>query len=454
MIKTRSLVQSLNLTARFLPKYLFRSAVSMSEHSDLLSSQLDSYQRESTNEVISCIKEIDSENYEIVLNDSILYPEGGGQPWDLGHVNGIKVVKVLKSTGQNKQVRVTLTAPLEVGAHVTCVVDWKRRYDFMQQHTAQHLFSAIADKLFSADTVGWSLGDESVSVDLSLALSAVQLSQVESECNEFIRKGLAVSWKVFSRSDLDCADEAQLSLLRGGVKGAALELQELRMVGIEGLDLNPCGGTHLRSLSEINLLKVLGAEKAKGGVRVRFVAGDRALTHFGECVKREAMLSQKLSVPPAQYSEHLDRLFREKRDLLKKFDLYAEELAGHFGAALGSAALSSGALFVAQHRTGADLKFLMKAADSVLAAHPSAVVYLSGDELLPSTAQGKKGKTEPIAGPYVLFGSPEAVGKVKDAVHAAVAGRGGGRPGRLQGQGASLENLSEVARLLETSLLE
>ncbi len=326
----------------------------------------------------------------------------------------------------------------------------------------QHLFSAVADKLFKADTVGWSLGQESVSVDLALPLSGDQLAQIEHDCNEMVRKGSQVKWKLYSREELagsaaEGAENDELSNIRGGVKGAALDLAELRMVSIEGLDLNPCGGTHLRSLSEINLVKVVGTEKAKGGVRVRFVAGERAIAYFEQCVQREAVISAKLSVPAAQWASHLDKLMKERKDASKRLDVLSEELAGYYGSALAAAASSDVNAVVAEHRTGADLKFLIKAAESVLAARPSALVFLSGDDLLPlssgAAAAKKGGKTEPVSGPYVLFGGAEATGRTKEGVQAIVAGRGGGRPGRLQGQAAGLEKLEQVREYLTAEIV-
>ncbi len=115
---------------------LHRIAVAM-DCGGFLQSQVDSYQTESINKVISCEKCVDSENFAVILDDSVLYPEGGGQPWDLGFVNDVRVVKVLKCPGQNKHIQVDLEAPLEVGTLVKSVVNWERRYDFMQQHTAQ-----------------------------------------------------------------------------------------------------------------------------------------------------------------------------------------------------------------------------------------------------------------------------------------------------------------------------
>ncbi len=103
----------------------------------LLQSQVDSYQKESLNTVVSCEKISGTETFQVILEDTVLYPEGGGQPWDLGFVNGVEVLKVQKASGTNNHVQIDLVAPVEVGTIVKSVVNWERRYDFMQQHTAQ-----------------------------------------------------------------------------------------------------------------------------------------------------------------------------------------------------------------------------------------------------------------------------------------------------------------------------
>jgi misacylated tRNA(Ala) deacylase len=114
--------------------YTNRCIVQKMSSSGLLACQLDSYKTQGTSKVVSCDKVGDL--YQVVLEDSVLYPEGGGQPWDFGYVAGTKVEKVVKYAG-NKQVLVELPNPAEVGSEVSCKVDWERRYDIMQQHTAQ-----------------------------------------------------------------------------------------------------------------------------------------------------------------------------------------------------------------------------------------------------------------------------------------------------------------------------
>jgi len=363
------------------------------------------------------------------------------------------------------------------------------------------LFSAVADKLFQAETTGWALGAEYVSVDLSTPtfLTGAQIEDIETETNRMIAAGSAVNWKVYSKDQIvnhdstksDPSSPEELNLLRGGPKGAALELEELRMVHIDGLDLNPCGGTHLRGLSEINLLKVMGFDKDAGRncVRVRFLAGQRALNYFKDCVQRETSLSTQLSVPPVQHPAAVEKLLKDKRDNAKRLETYAEELAELYAMSLFAApekalnhstesAVSTPVY--AFHRPGADLKFLVKAATTILTLYQKAnptvttspLVFLSGDSNMPVFVSAleppkaakpvKKGakKTDategsaPVAvedglcGAFVLFGAEALVQSLKEPLLGVVGGKGGGRPGRLQGTAANLENIEEVRKLL------
>jgi len=482
--------------------------------SNLLACQKDSYITEGTSKVISCTK--GETAYHVVLADSVLYPEGGGQPWDYGVVAGMKVEKVVKGVESN-QVVVELPNPLVEGMEVQCSVDWTRRYDFMQQHTAQHLFSAVADKLFKAETTGWSLGAETVSVDLStpILLTAAEIQEIEAESNRMIASGASVNWKMYSKEEIlgaesahseifsesleSSCEHAELSLLRGGPKGAAMDLDELRMVHIEGLDLNPCGGTHLRGLNEINVLKVLGFDKDNNRkcVRVRFLAGLRALNYYRDCINREVALSSHFSVPPAQHPDAAEKLLKEKRDLTKRLDVYGEELAelyalsllsqpeknlnkkGILDTAVSDAATAEVPVF-AYHRPGADLKFVVRVATTILAAYQKQqnaatvpLVFISGDDGMPvftsvldppkaakpsKASKGKPvsatsggGKIESgISGPFVLFGDEGVVQKLREPLLGLIHGKGGGRPGKLQGTAACLDpaTLAGVRALL------
>lgn len=267
------------------------------------------------------------------------------------------------------------------------------------------------------------------------------------------------------------------------------------MVHIDGLDLNPCGGTHLRGLNEINLLKVMGFEKdaGRGCVRVRFLSGARALNYFKECIQRESGLSASLSVPPAQHPAAVEKLLKDKRDNAKKLDIYAEELAELYAISLHSDASKAHnsvnnvlpeVPVYSYHRAGADLKFLVKAATTVLTLHQKRfpgstkcpLIYLSGDSNMPvfvSALDPPKAKPakksakkdasvanddnmdnkvcalgEGLGGAFVLFGAESTVAALKEPLMGVIGGKGGGRPGRLQGTAVQLEALDEVRKLL------
>jgi alanyl-tRNA synthetase len=400
----------------------------------------------------------------LLLEDSVLYPEGGGQPWDLGKINSFPVTRVTKPDTvpdhllplSSKIVEVEIEGgPIEVGIDAKCEVDWNRRYEFMQQHTAQHLFSAVADELYHADTVGWSMGTDSATVDLASnpLLTNDQLMHIEREVNLKIREGLPVSWKVYSKHDLENAEtNPELKTLRGGVKGAALQMEELRLVSIGNVDTNPCGGTHLKSLSEINIFKVVGTEKDRGSIRARFVAGERALSYFQKCIERETSMSTKLSAPSTEHVGIVEKLLKEKKELSKRYDIHSEELAMLWGKSLAG----TDEPLIVVHRPGADLKFLVKAATTIAEIQPECLILLSGDENMPAPLGGKPVKIDlrkPISGPMVLFGEVNLVNEIKDQVLQILGGRGGGRPGKLQAQATNLNKLDDVRAILSNVML-
>lgn len=380
----------------------------------------------------------------IVLDDCVLYAEGGGQPADFGFVQNIPVVDVQKvpssSPYPSTAVRVTLKGQLPqemttVGTMLECEVNWQRRYDHMQQHTAQHLLSALAYRHFKADTVGWALGSDSVTVDLMSTppITPAQIEELEGLVNAQIRLGTNVEWVVKPREaivgngdsgDDDSKDSTQqesssdpiLKSLRGAPKGAAADIPFLRLVHIDSLDLNPCGGTHLTRLSEIQMLKIIGTEKDRGATRLRFVAGQRCINLLQNCLLRESALTSMLASPPPTHVSKIEKVFQEKKVLEKQIKTLSSEIALGIGSSLASL-LSNNNRVIIHHRHGADLAMLSAIADSVMASGCDAsilnnsLIFLSGDaELKPekapssssSSSKGKgggKGKDETVIPP-------------------------------------------------------
>ncbi|PNW73339.1 hypothetical protein CHLRE_14g628400v5 [Chlamydomonas reinhardtii] len=435
------------------------------------------------------------QQYEVYLAESPLFPESGGQPCDQGVVTVLAdtggadaaqtVIKVMAVAWKEGRLAHTTDVPLPPGARVEVAVDWARRYDHMQQHTGQHVFSAVADLLLGADTASWELhplepaahggGDYGcVSVDLTVpSLTAEQVLELEARANAELRAVRRVEPLVLDpRSPLDLERMEALRAdptFRGKlpppekIKGG-----RLRLVHVEGLDINACGGTHVRCTGEVQVLKVVGVERTRGQTRVRMMTGGRALSALAGCLTREAALTAKLTVPPSRQEEFVDMLLRDRRDGAKARKLLAAELAALLGrqlvlapppppppqaaaaagqeaaaqaaaAAVGAGAAAGPAVrWAALHRPAADLDFLSLMASAALEASPALqLLLLTTDDsepgALPAPAP-KPGVEDSVELTFLVAGQPDLVKAAGAKVAEALGGRGGGRPGRYQGK--------------------
>lgn len=443
-------------------RHRLSSSVTMNMDGNLLISQKDSYVTSSVNTIVNCsIDKIDSSKYNVILDDSCLYAEGGGQPFDLGYIDDVPIMSVYKCDDYLEQfpkaVTVSTSEPIEIGKLVTCKVDWNRRYDHMQQHTSQHLFSALAHKHFQADTVGWSLGTDSITIDINKLLTARELNKLEDIVNEEILKDSKIDYSIHTKEDIIAGE---LENLRGAPKGIALNLPVLRLVNIAGIDKNPCGGTHLSSLHECRCLHIIGTSNEKGMLRVRVVAGNRALQYFRSSIDRENKLSSLLKVPVSNQYDKVDKIVKDSAINEKKVKVLTNELAQNIGASIVSDinVLSSNKSNKRLHiirRHSADSNFLASIADVIESIDPSIVyanfILLCGDDAPVGTA--KVDVKAVVNGQFILLGNKEIIsGQMKDVVIATLSAKAGGRPGRLQGTSPFIchEKLNE----LESKLLE
>ncbi len=231
--------------------------------------------------------------YEIALDASIFYPEGGGQPCDLGSLGGFQLESVVER-GDTVIHRLKIPADgdattLAEGAIVDCVLDLARRRDHSQQHSAQHLLSAILAKKINATTLSFHLGQAYSSIDLDIAAPDRKLlDAVEDEILDTIKKGQPVITHVCSQ------EEAEKYPLR---KDISVDSTELRIVEIAGSDYSACCGTHVKDIRELVLFRILRAEKYKAGCRLFFVAGRRAILDWRRlaAIARDAALAAAVS---------------------------------------------------------------------------------------------------------------------------------------------------------------
>lgn len=220
---------------------------------------IDSYATEFRAAVIDA----SPDHLRIYLDRTAFYPTSGGQPHDLGTIDGIAISEVIDE--EDGRVAHLLSAPLEA-SQVDCRIDWARRFDHMQQHTGQHLLSAVLLELFSAQTVSFHLGAESSTIDIARGvLDPGEVRRAVERANQIVfeNRPVTVTFR-HSSEDLGLRKPTE----REGV---------VRIVSIEDLDQSACGGTHVRATGEIGAVLIRRLEKVRGNVRVEFMCGMRAL---------------------------------------------------------------------------------------------------------------------------------------------------------------------------------
>ena len=234
----------------------------------------------------------------VVLDRTAFYPTSGGQPHDAGTLAGIPVVDVTDAGDHVVHVLEAGSSPPGIGVEIEAEIDWDRRYDHMQQHTAQHLVSAAFLQQLRAETVSVHLGDTST-IDLERpALSPEEAAAVEDAVAGAVYDNRAVAVRFVD------ADEADRLGLRRPAKRSGM----LRLIEIEGIDRSACGGTHVKATGELGPILLRRWERAKGHLRVEFLAGWRALRDY--CWKH-AFVSEwaaRLTVGDRELPEALGRL--------------------------------------------------------------------------------------------------------------------------------------------------
>ena len=217
----------------------------------------------------------------VYLDRTAFYPSSGGQPFDLGTLGGIAVNDVVDEEGRIAHV---LNAPL-AGDDVAGVIDWQRRFDHMQQHTGQHLLSAVLVELFDAQTVSFHLGAESSTIDVARVLDAGQIRKGEARANAvvFENRPVTVSFQD-SSADLDLRKPTE----REGV---------IRIVSIENLDRSACGGTHVRATGEIGPILIRKLDRIRGNLRIEFVCGMRAAKRARADFEALSTIARAFSAP-------------------------------------------------------------------------------------------------------------------------------------------------------------
>ncbi|ETI43745.1 hypothetical protein L917_10855 [Phytophthora nicotianae] len=391
--------------------------------------------------------------YELELHDTVLFPEGGGQPWDTGSIDGVPVNQVYVKDGRclhRVSVKDGAKAPFVEGQEVVANVDWARRFDHMQQHSAQHLFSAIAEQ-YGYDTTTWSLGEERCNVELvpmngasasevttgkksgkeKNVIPAETLQKIEEKVNEAIVSGLAMT-PSFAKPGTEEWEKIAAKFEPGQTPKA------MRIVTIDGLDVNPCCGTHVQNLAQLRSLRVLSTEYARGASRVWFVAGERVNREFSRMLRNEHAMTKLLSSAPDDHASRVERLLQFQKSATKELKNLQKELAASIARDL-MAQTSEGV--VTYHRDEGDLGFLQTLLSMLGDAKNDAVFVLTAGELLGE-------------GLFLIAGPPEFIIAHGKSVLPLIDGKGGsGKNGIIQGKAKGLANVDAlVAKLQEFRL--
>jgi alanyl-tRNA synthetase len=205
---------------------------------------------------------------ELFLDATIFYPEGGGQPCDLGSIAGVPLLEV-KEEGDRVLHRLAQKPSVQPGDLVPLVLEAGRRRDHCQQHSGQHLLSAILERDYGIHTIGFHLGREACTIDVTAqSLDDARRLAIEAVAEDFIRND-----RPFVVHECPPEDPGSFPIRKKLPEGAA----SIRIVEIDGYDWVACCGTHVRSAGELRAFRILGSERYKGNIRISFVSGDRAV---------------------------------------------------------------------------------------------------------------------------------------------------------------------------------
>lgn len=358
----------------------------------------DAYQKEFTARVVDCRP--GKKGYEIVLDRTCFYPEGGGQPGDHGTLNDIPVTDTHEKDGE---VLHHTAQPLEIGAAVHGVIDWNRRFDLTQQHSGEHMVSGVVHRIYGYDNVGFHMGADTITIDFSGELTMEQLWEVEQEVNRRIWQNSPVKCWYPTAQELSAIPYRSKKELTGAV----------RIVEFPGADICACCGTHVAHTGEIGLVKLLTAEKFHSGVRVEMLAGERAVSYLSAIALQNRQVSQLLSAKVLETAKAVAALSAEAEQLRQK--VFALENARF--AEKAEALRGKGNVFVRMDNLTAD--GVRRAAIAIQETCGGRAAVFSGDDQ---------------SGYKYAVGLPE--GDLRSWVkelNAALQGRGGGKPGFVQG---------------------
>jgi alanyl-tRNA synthetase len=358
----------------------------------------------------------------VVLDRTAFYPTGGGQPNDRGKLGHALVVDVIERDTDSAVLHV-LDLPADagtfgkVGDEVSGELDWSRRFDLMQQHTGQHILSQAFIAVADADTMGFHLTDDTLTIDLDKKnLQPDDIDRAEDLANQVVFEDRPVTAHFVTAAEL-----AQLPLR----KPPKVETN-IRIVQVEGFDWSPCGGTHVARTGQIGLVKIVKTERMSDGTRVEFRCGWRALADFRGKHQMISQVAGALSVSYGELDQAVSRMQAESKDLRKRLAEAEGKLLMYEAAELDAAAQDRGE-FRLIARAWADREALhLRTLAKKLAGKPKTVALLGSSGAQPMFVFARSSD--------LAF---DLVPLVRGAIERIGGKGGGGKPDFAQGGGPS-----------------
>jgi alanyl-tRNA synthetase len=367
----------------------------------------------------------------VTLDRTAFYPTSGGQPFDTGVLGPFRVVDVIdeedgsishvvEPAAENPESRVPNPEPGQV---LRGAIDWPRRFDHMQQHTGQHVLSAACSRLFDVRTVSFHLGAAISTIDLAREMTPAEIAAAENEANRVVWEDRPVAIR-FATAE----EAARLPLRKEPVRGGTL-----RLIDIEQFDLSACGGTHVARTGGIGVIAVAGWERFKGGQRIGFACGGRALNAFRSLRDAVGAGVRLLSVLPEELPGSIERLQAELKEQKRATIALQNDLARYRAEEIAASAEP----VRLKPDTPADYRLVARAVDAdanglkalaaAVTAAPGFVVVLVSTST-PVLAVVARSRDVDVSAQKVLA-----------TLIATFGGRGGGRPEAAQGGGLAAE---------------
>ena len=363
----------------------------------------DAFLRKFEAAVLSC--EAGKKGYDVVLDRTAFYPEGGGQPADHGTLGGAAVLDVHEKDGVIVH---TCGVPLPAGKTVTGEIDWTRRFDHMQQHSGEHIVSGLLCAAYHCDNTGFHLGADTVIIDYNADITWEGVLEIERRANRYI-------WEDHPFQTLWPAAEE----LRGLPYRSKKELTgAVRLAFFPGADMCACCGTHVARSGQVGLVKFLSCQKFRDGVRLELLCGQRALDYLAACWEQSVLAGQALSVKPRDVSAAVERLQRELGETRARCAALEEDVFARMAAELRG----RGDVLLIREAMSSDA--VRKLCDAVSAVCGGRCAVFAGEE---------------GAYKYAVIHPGRDIRDFVKSLNAALNGRGGGRDGFAQGSARTTE---------------